>query len=549
MDYNRDNLSEERMRRGKDRFGGKRSAGVALRYHARSGLSREKARARSYGIDWEAVWRRPKSYQLAERIVLSPPVDDSIGASAAALLAKNGKPERGQVVSDGSALASILYHGYGVTGSRSHKSAFYRLRAAPSAGAVYPVEVYIAVGDLNGVRAGLYHYSPEEFALSLVRSGDARAEVAKALIPATEKIGKYYLIFTSTCWRSMERFGEPAYRYCLLDSGHVIGNFVTLLESMGCRATLRGGFADLALAEFMGINENSEQAIAVLQVGDEGCRPEKSSGGEQEQAVAKGWRQGNPRKGKRSSCSAIHRAGNLEPGQAAELMGEVVSEEWGGQETGECRAKWCVGREILERLEGMDLGEVIAARRTRRRFGQEPIKQEELTSLLAACAVPYRADWLNSAMGGKLMSSFEQAEIYIAANAVEGLEPGLYKWKIGGDGRCLESLGRTVEREELSRICMGQKMAGEAAAVVFIAPRLEGYITRFGDRGYRYAGLHVGVLGERIYLTATALGLGVTGIAGFDDKSANGLCGTDGIDTAVFYAMAFGHPRDVDSAQ
>ena len=57
------------------------------------------------------------------------------------------------------------------------------LRAAPSAGALYPVEAYVVCGDLAGLAAGVYHFGPVEFALRRLRSGDHRGALSRAPPP------------------------------------------------------------------------------------------------------------------------------------------------------------------------------------------------------------------------------------------------------------------------------------------------------------------------------------------------------------------------------
>ena len=156
-------MQSEHNRRGRNR-----DISVARRYHLRSSLLTGMA-PRDYGVDWDAEWRRPKHFSVAEKLLLKPPIDDYFGAPALTLLSPPMLGPEDKVLGGADSLAKVLYHGYGITGSRMHGDAVYRLRSAPSAGAVYPIEVYLVTGEMGAVPAGIYHFAPDEFSLSLLR--------------------------------------------------------------------------------------------------------------------------------------------------------------------------------------------------------------------------------------------------------------------------------------------------------------------------------------------------------------------------------------------
>ncbi len=515
---------------------------ISQRYHRISKQSRSRTPAKSYGVDWDADWRQTKSYRLAERVLLNPPGENFIGSSALSLLSSTVEGEDGaeRLCDDG--LASLLYLGYGVTGSRSHGSAIYRLRAAPSAGAVYPTEVYLIAGDFGVLPAGVYHFSPEDCSLELLREGDWRGEVA-SICPEGEKgVGKFYLAFTSMCRRAEKRFGTPAYRYCLLDGGHVIGNFLALLDGLGCPAGLKGSFDDGRLYDLLGVRREEEAILAVLQIGGEECaagcpilseEEETGGGGEAIQVPERNGRE-------RSTALRIHGAGSSKPGKGRAGGGPRAAPRNDVSPSRASARSLCITEHLLTRLDKADIGEVLGSRRTTRRFTKGGLTKAELAVLTASCAVPYDADWLESPKNKDGIDFFEQVELFVAVRNMRSLEGGIYRCDGTGGGLARMDGGGTGE--EMVEICMGQSAAAEASAVFFIAPRLSGYLERFGNRGYRYAGMHAGIIGERIYLASTALGLGVSGIAGLDDDLANRLCGVDGAETAVMYALAVGRP-------
>ncbi len=86
----------------------------------------------------------------------------------------------------------------------------------------------------------------------------------------------------------------------------------------------------------------------------------------------------------------------------------------------------------------------------------------------------------------------------------------------------------------------------DPAVIVAISSRFDNLIDKYGQRGYRYALLDAGHLGQNIYLAATALGLGVYSTCGFIDQELNGLCGMDGISESFTYVFYLGLKSDTN---
>ena len=525
------------MANGRTRIGRNRDISVARRYHLRSSLLTGMPK-RNYGVDWEASWRRPKHFGLAEKFLLKPPMDDYFGASALTLLSPPMSGPDDAVLGGAESLSQILYYGYGITGSRMHGDAVYRLRSAPSAGAVYPIEVYVVAGEMDSIPAGIYHFSPEELSLSLLRKGDCRDAVAFSLNESGRERGRFYLVFTSMCGRSAKRFGLPAYRFCLMDCGHVLGNFLTLFEGKACPARIRGEFNDEELAALIGTTESPEAIFAVLQVGREDCDSDCPSCPLAPAAKSLVNTADSATADINSQIESLHTSGfgddrkNPQVSRIGQTVGGVRSDKDG-------RAL-CVGEYLLARLESADIGETLAARRSTRRFADAGIGADELGAVLAATGTPYDSDWLVAPGNPGGIDYFEQLDIFVAVNDVEGLDAGLYRYS-DTSGGLIEVVNGNL-RETVAEICMGQEFVRQAPAVLLLAADIGGFLNGFGNRGYRYAGIHAGVIGEKIYLTATALGLGASGAAGLRTPMANSLCKLDGLERSVVYAVALGHP-------
>jgi SagB-type dehydrogenase family enzyme len=93
------------------------------------------------------------------------------------------------------------------------------LRAAASAGALYPVEVYVVCGDLAGLPAGVYHFNPVEFALRRLRDGDHRPFLALAAADGAIERASTTLVLSGISWRTTWKYGERGYRHLFWDAG------------------------------------------------------------------------------------------------------------------------------------------------------------------------------------------------------------------------------------------------------------------------------------------------------------------------------------------
>jgi len=132
-----------------------------------------------------------------------------------------------------------------------------KLRAAPSAGATYPFETYVVVGDVEGLEDGVYHYEPETHSITLVRSGDLRRLLAIACLrqmfieeaPAT-------IVLAAVFERTKRYYGERAYRYISMEAGHIGENLHLQCVAMGLGTVMVGAFYDNDVKTVLGIDEH-----------------------------------------------------------------------------------------------------------------------------------------------------------------------------------------------------------------------------------------------------------------------------------------------------
>jgi len=159
-------------------------------------------------------------------------------------------------------LARLLFYGVGVTGSPQYK------RAAPSAGGLTPVEIYPVVNNVEGLERGLYHYDPLGHRLHVLRQADLRGEIARACLDQDFlSEAATALVLSAVHPRTAWKYGERAYRYVLLDVGHVSENIQLEAVSLGLGACAVGAFFDEELNQLLEIEEEEEFAVLVIAVG------------------------------------------------------------------------------------------------------------------------------------------------------------------------------------------------------------------------------------------------------------------------------------------
>jgi len=153
-------------------------------------------------------------------------------------------------------LAALLSASYGVTAPAEPRYPSYR--AAPSAGALYPLELYVDARRVDGLDSGIYHYDPLEHVLRRTAEGAD----AVAISPHADIIesAAAVLIVTAVFWRSRFKYGMRAYRFTLLEAGHTTQNALLAATALGLGSIVLGGFYDGrldALLRLDGVNESS----------------------------------------------------------------------------------------------------------------------------------------------------------------------------------------------------------------------------------------------------------------------------------------------------
>jgi SagB-type dehydrogenase family enzyme len=205
---------------------------------------------------------------------------------------------------------------------------------------------------------------------------------------------------------------------------------------------------------------------------------------------------------------------------------------------------------------GPDLLTIVGRRRTVRSFGATPLTLLELSRLLWASAgvtasfvTPQGQDFYRAT---PTAGALYPIETYVVVNKVEGLEPGLYHYRVAGldilerpiaeGSHSLELLRAGDLKEEISAAAMDQGLCGKAGATFVYTAVFARSEWKYRERSYRYFYLDAGHMAAQLSLAAVAQGLGTCQIAAFYDDELNALLGIDGTTEGALYLTAVGRP-------
>ena len=213
-------------------------------------------------LDWGGQPERYKTYADVERIALPDPHGyQGLSLEEAVETRRSVRDYSGEPLSQ-EELSRLLHAAQGITEDR------WGFRAAPSAGALYPIELYAVVHNVAGVEPGVYHYAVREHGLELLQAGDFRAAVTQAGLWQTF-LGQANVCFVLSAifQRTRWKYRERAYRYVLLEAGHIGQNLYLAATSMGLGACAVGAFLDDDLNDLLGLDGKDEAALYIISVG------------------------------------------------------------------------------------------------------------------------------------------------------------------------------------------------------------------------------------------------------------------------------------------
>jgi SagB-type dehydrogenase family enzyme len=475
---------------------------AARAFHEATKHSPESLHAEPHFLDWDNL---PEPFKVYRGLAVEPlPASEEPSGSSVLEAVRAAEPPRraGERLTR-IAIARILHHALGVLRRRELADGrWYEFRAAPCTGALYHVDAYLVTADLPDLAAGVYHYSPREAALGRLRPGDWRGVLAEASggEPGVAQ-APAVAVLASTYWRNAWKYRRRAYRHVFWDGGTIIAQLLAQAAADGWLASVVLGFADRAVERLCGLDREREGVVALVPLGSGAPAPEAMDPSPLRCEIAPS----SSREISYREILEVHARGALESGAQAAAWRSSSPPTRVLESAGPVLD---LGAE--DAFPADDLDAVIRRRGSTRIFGHRAISRSALHHVLAAASAPVPADYRHAP---------EQplVDLFLVVHAVEGVEPGAYRWR--GPGR-LERLWSGDRRREAGYLALGQALGADAAVDVYAIADLDRVLTAMGTRGYRAATLDGAIAGGRIYLAAYADRLGATGLTFFDDDVA-----------------------------
>lgn len=369
-----------------------------------------------------------------------------------------------------------------VTFEKKSRYDSYQLRVNPSAGALYPTEIYVQIRGVKGFIDGIYHLEVATLSLSLIY--ELIDDGLESYILPHGLVKGFIFLVSCAYYRSSWKYKQRSLRYCFLDSGHHLGAIESAAYLYQKRSQILFDFDKIALNRVLGF-ENKEFVTAGVICGE---------------IKAKNVRQ------LRSQLPFVSPTDYFEA--------DAFIEE-GYQTTALTEPDFHSGfeRKIEPQIPPFNYQlepflQTILTRRSARGFKGEGILAEEWTKIWHCLKQPLRA------------TTEEEIEIYLIVNKVEGMESGLYR-----ETRLLKK-GDFSDRAKF--LCVNQVLARNSAVTLFLTSSFDNYQTAMQSAGW---------LGQRLYLICNYLGIGCSGIGAYFDDETQQELGTDG---DILYALAIG---------
>jgi len=501
---------------------------IAVHYHERTKYDPQTIATKSQGLDWSQQPTPFKEYKVGTPFDLKPYLRETS-------IAQLNDPEANWW----GRLSRLLFCSYGLTAKMLTMTGEpVYLRAAPSAGGLYPAEIYLISRGTPLLPPGLYNYQAKTHSLihfweKLVWTTLQEACFWHPILDSTQ----IAIVSTAIFYRSSWRYQDRAYRRIYLDTGHLLGNIELAGALTDFRPHLIGGFIDEAVNDLLYLESEQEGVITVIPLAD--LLDPKQNLPLAPTALPSDTKIDYPIISDGELLKYFHHATQIfsEPPKKTEVTNEISLED-------KYNFPFCL--KVSTVTQPIDWGENLEAlentifrRRSTRAYNGANLTLDELKALLDFTYQPHH--YIGQGLDGTPdYFDLSLIETFIAVSGVDGLEEGCYYY--APLAQELRQIRFKNFRRELYYLCLQQELGRDAGAVLFHTADLKTAVAKYGDRVYRYLHMDAGHLGQRLNLAAIRLGLGVSGIGGFFDNQVNEVLGIP-TDEAVLYITTLGRPR------
>ncbi len=379
-------------------------------------------------------------------------------------------------------ISDLAFAMNGITKVENFHGEPFGFRATPSAGALYPFELYFYLEGFSEVPDGIYHYQSGDHTLELLLEGNFRSALESALCC---QIPGNFVAFISTIYaRSAWKYRSRAYRYCLLDAGHMAANGVAYLRSVGIEGVAVSLFRDNPVNALLGLDGENEFVLCTLLAGE----PPLYWGDE--------------------VLITAHFPSYLPVVSKPIYEPEIVNAHLNGNlDSCEFYRRFPPSLGQIPQASSLPLSQTLLKRRSRREFTGGTMTFEHFKLIVESSLLCFPSDW-----------GFPKLNFFIQVRSVEGLPDGIYTVS---DGELV--LYREGDfGKEVSALCLSQRFVAFTNFNVIFTLDFEENPT---CRDYRGALLEAGALGENLYLSSESLNHGACGIGAFYDFDLQAFLG------------------------
>ena len=373
---------------------------------------------------------------------------------------------------------SFLYHIAGLTEKKTYPSGEYYLRINPSAGALYPNELYFQVRGVEGKIDGIYHYEVESSSIVLLQAISEEEGLEPYFGYKTAMKGYLFLV-SALYYRSSWKYKDRALRYCLLDAGHLLG-------SIEAAALLK------------------PHAVNMLYTIDKE-KLNRMFGFEDREWFLAGCSMAVPIQNQ--EVSALEFSLPYVDGSRTFEKNPLIEEAYEASMHVEACKKGIKAPKFT--YKPTKLKETIFSRRSQRGFNEGAITKGQFNFIMEMIQQPVLSD------------CDEEVNIYVVVNRVLDMPLGMYKE------------GKYIQHGDFARkagyLSLEQYSLSMQGALAF-------FLT---SKGTNYQALYqkAGIIGHRLYIASLYLGIGCSGIGAYYDDEVNVFVDNDEM---VLYALAIG---------
>ncbi len=430
-----------------------------------------------------------------------------------------------------STLSDVLLLSYSLTAKSQMGGQTQYYRSVPSAGALYPTEMYVCSHHIQDLEPGVYYYDIHGFSLKRLRSGNRMPiQDADQLAFPCGDIAATILV-SGIFFRSSWKYRTRAFRYVSLDTGHLVENIVATLNLYALPHTVHYNFDDDRLNYLIGVDGKREACFACIHIYAQSITPQQSVDRTVDDnmpldAAILDASQVSPRESADDVITTVYRLGSEIGSQSAvKGVAGVTDQEISGSFSIKDPQKPDPAKPYAES---------VLKRRSTRSYRSDPYPRQHLMQLISLLCKPIP--------GRVKPESLEDANMAMGflANNVSDFDSGFYLLDQAGKQYQLVMPGNL--NTQMATVCLNQNWLQQAPLHFLFMSNLERLERRFNSRGYRYCMIDAGRMGQRLYLGATAMGDGCCGIGALYDQEARDLLGlNDG--SYLLYLVAVGQPR------